>query len=204
MYFSVTGRLLHKDETVAVIEAAGVGYEIMIGHPAYQALPEIGMDATLYTTLIVREDAMMLVGFPSPEDKRFYENLISVSGVGPKTGLKILSELTPLQIRNAVIAEDTSVLSKTKGIGPKLASRIVLELKDKIRHLIVNEDTSGKDNLGRKRLEVLLAMRVLGYADQEVKPSIDQAFRDPDMSGKDVEEIIRHILTGLVRGGKRE
>ena len=109
-----------------------------------------------------------------------------------------------MQIRNAVIAEDTSVLSKTKGIGPKLASRIVLELKDKIRHLIVNEDTSGKDNLGRKRLEVLLAMRVLGYADQEVKPSIDQAFRDPDMSGKDVEEIIRHILTGLVRGGKRE
>lgn len=200
MFYSVSGTLLHKDETLAVIEAGGVGYEILIGHPAYRSLPEIGADARLYTSLIVREDSMTLIGFPTPEDKRFYENLISVSGVGPRIGLKLLSELSASQIRNAVISDDAVTLSKVKGIGPKLASRIVLELKDKIKHLIVGEDTSGGNPAAKKRMEALLAMRVLGYSDQEAKPVIDRVFQDTSIASLEVEEIIKHVLAGLTRG----
>jgi holliday junction DNA helicase RuvA len=200
MYYSITGKLAAKDESLGVLETGGIAYEILISHSASQNLPLTGTTVTLFTKMIVREDDTFLVGFPSVEDKKLFETLLTVSGIGPKQGLKILSDLSANEIRNAIITGDESTLSHVKGVGLKTASRIILELKDKIRKLQLTDNISPVSPLDRKKMEILLAMRVLGYNDLESKRMIDGAFSSSeDVKNKEVEDIIKLILSKLGR-----
>ena len=200
MIYSVSGKLVYKDETMAVIDNNGLGLEMYISRTTFHNLPEPGNEARLFTKMIVRDDDIFLIGFLSIDERRLYESLLTVSGIGPKQGLKILSDLTPSEIRNAIISGNEGILSKVKGIGGKTASRIILELKDKIKKLQISDMPSAVSHVDKKRMEILLAMRVLGYNDNESKRVIESAFANKEgLIDKDVEDIIKFILSGLAR-----
>ncbi len=200
MYYSISGTLIHKDENMAVIEAGGIAYEIMIPQSVFHKLQESGNTATLFTKMIVREDDIYLVGFLALEDRRLFESLMTVSGIGPKQSLKILSELTASEIRNAIITGNESVLSKVKGVGGKTASRIILELKDKIKKLQIGDSLPITNTTEKKKMEILMALRVLGYYDNESRRAIDSAFASSaEIKDKEVEDIIKIILSNMAR-----
>jgi len=197
MYYSISGRLVYKDDSTAVIETGGIGYEILVPRSVSIKLPEPGGNTTLYTQMIVRESEIFLVGFSALEDRRLFESLLTVSGIGPRHGLKILSELSSNEIRNAIITGSETELSRVKGIGGKTASRIILELKDKIKKLQAGEGEIAASSLDRKKTEVLMALRVLGYTDYESRRALESAFGDPETGKKEVEDIIKSILSSM-------
>lgn len=128
----VNGILRYKGEGLVVIECGGIGYEIFVTNSAFCNLPSEDEQVKLYTWLLVREDEMSLFGFESMEEKNLFLQLITVSGVGAKTALQILSGVKQKDLVNAIVSEDTGLIAKIKGIGKKTAERIVLELKDKL------------------------------------------------------------------------
>ncbi len=131
MIGKISGRLDYIAEDHALIEAAGVGYMIYASPRTLAALPEPGEPAALYTELVVREDAMQLFGFPTLAEKEWHRLLTSVQGVGPRHGLAILGTLGPEGVGRAILTGDAGAMRKAPGIGPKIAQRIVLELRDK-------------------------------------------------------------------------
>ncbi len=195
MYYSISGRVAFKDDNTVVVETGGVGYEILVPRTVSRKLPEPGGNAILYTRLIVRENEIYLVGFTALEDRRLFESLLTVSGIGPRHGLKILSDLSSAEIRNAIISGSETELSKIKGIGAKTASRIILELKDKIKKLQAGEGEIAVSD--RKKTEVLMALRVLGYTDYESRRALDTAFGNPVIGNMEVEDIIKSILSNM-------
>lgn len=199
MFYSISGTLAYIDDTTAVIESGGIGYEILIPASIQSQFGAMGDNAKLYTKLIVRENEMYLVGFVSIEDRRLYETLITVSGIGPKQGLKIISELSAGQIRNAIVSADTATLCSVKGIGKKTAERIVLELRDKMNKIDISDTTGFDDSNSKKKMEVLMALRVLGYSDSEARKAIATAYLDKDLSDGEVEDIIKVVLSGMAK-----
>ena len=143
MYAYIKGTLEFTTLTEAIVEAGGVGYRIHISPKTKSRLPDVGKEVKLYTHFAVREDAMELYGFSSAEELFTYEQVISVSGVGPKVGLAIMSAMEPNQFVAAVIAGDVKAITAAQGVGAKLAARIILELKDKIKpfdYIIPNDN----------------------------------------------------------------
>jgi len=200
MFYSLSGNLIYKDDSIAVIECNGIAFELLIPLTTAKRLPEINKTVSLFTKMILREDEAYLIGFSSIEDKRLFDSLLTVSGIGPKQGLKILSEMSTQEIRNIIISEDENALSRIKGIGQKTASRIILELKDKIKKLQLGETTPSQDNLEKKKMEVLMALRVLGYTDFEAKRAIEETFKNTEeVQAKSVEDIIKLTLSKMVR-----
>lgn len=128
----VNGILRYKGEGYIIVECGGIGYEVFVTNSAFCNLPDLDEQVKIYTWMMVKEDEMSLFGFESMEEKNLFLQLISVSGVGAKTALQILSGMKQKDIVNAIVSEDTSLLSKVKGLGKKTAERIVLELKDKL------------------------------------------------------------------------
>lgn len=128
----VNGILRYKGDGVVVVECGGIGYEVYLTNSAFYNLPDIDEPVKLFTWMLVKEDEMSLFGFESLEEKSLFLQLISVSGVGAKTALQILSGVKQKDLVNAIVGEDTNFISKIKGIGKKTAERIVLELKDKL------------------------------------------------------------------------
>ncbi len=135
MYSFITGRIEEKQENLVVINCNGIGYEIFASLNTVSSLPPIGDEAVIYTYLHVREDAFMLFGFKDKEEKEMFLSLISVSGVGAKTAITILSYMTVRDLVSAFAYGDPSALSKVKGIGKKTAERIVVDLKNKFTGL---------------------------------------------------------------------
>ena len=133
MIYSVRGTLLHAEATRAVVECGGVGFDCQITANTARQLPAVGGEVTLLTHLNVREDAMELFGFYDKAELACFRRLTAVSGVGPKVGLSILSTLTPDKVAFAVATGDHKAFTKASGVGPKLAQRLVLELRDKMR-----------------------------------------------------------------------
>lgn len=127
----LTGRVAGRTPTHALIEVHGVGYQLAMSRGSLAALPQEGGDVTVHTYLYVREDELSLFGFESPAEKRAFELLITVNGVGPKVALAALSTLSPEDLAAAVAAEDVAMISSVPGIGGKTAQRIILDLKDK-------------------------------------------------------------------------
>jgi len=200
MFYSLSGNLIYKDDSIAVIECNGIAFELLIPLTTAKRLPEINKTVSLFTKMILREDEAYLIGFSSIEDKRLFDSLLTVSGIGPKQGLKILSEMSTQEIRNIIISEDENALSRIKGIGQKTASRIILELKDKIKKLQLGETTPSQNNLEKKKMEVLMALRVLGYTDFEAKRAIEETFKNTEeVQAKSVEDIIKLTLSKMVR-----
>ena len=194
MYAYIKGILTYKNYPVVVIEAGGVGYKINTTTNTIGKLPELGEMVTLYTHLNVKEDIMELYGFYTKEELSVFELLISVSGVGPKVGATILSSVNPESFVVAVATGDTKSITKAQGVGPKLAARIILELKDKINKdggVKIPESVSQGQSL-EVNDEAVEALMVLGYSQAEAKKAV------AGLTGS-VEEIISIALKNLMK-----
>ena len=193
MFYSIKGTLTHLEPGIAVVECGGVGFKCLITMSTQRTLPQVGGTVTLYTHLNVREDALDLYGFATMAELNCYKMLTGVSGVGPKVGLAILSELAPEQVAMAVASGDSKTLSRANGVGPKLAQRIALELKDKVKKMGVAGDAgfvpAGVISASSNAQNAVSALAVLGYA-----PSDAAAVVAKFDSSLPTEELIRLSL----------
>lgn len=197
MIYSVSGKLVHTDSELAVVDCGGVGYACKTSFSTLQKIA--GKEQVLlYTHLAVREDAVELFGFATQEELKSFEMLISISGVGPKAALSILSSCTPSQFALAVATGDSKVFTKIKGIGAKTAQRIVLELKDKVAKQttisVRNGEVADMAVGGTNADEAVSALVVLGYTEAEAYSVVSKI--DSTLS---VEEIIKKALLGIAR-----
>ncbi|MCL4164414.1 UNVERIFIED_CONTAM: hypothetical protein GTU68_054602, partial [Idotea baltica] len=131
MFAYINGKLAHKDPTFVIIDIQGVGYEIKISLHTYGQIKD-QENCKLFTYFYVKEDAQVLFGFANTHEKELFLQLLSISGVGPSTGLMVLSSLSPNEVEHAILSEDVRTIQGVKGIGAKTAQRIILELKDKV------------------------------------------------------------------------
>lgn len=201
MLYSVKGELIHLEPRVAVISCGGVGFRCQITMNTARQLPSIGSEAMLYTMMNVREDAIELFGFASQEELVSFKQLTSISGVGPKVGLSILSELSPEKVALAVAAGDYKALTKAAGVGPKLAQRIVLELKDKVQALSTSAGgfempTGGVVSAAGNAAQAVDALTVLGFTAGEASAAVGKLD-----SALPVETLVRDALKMLARRG---
>ncbi|MBR6708284.1 MAG: Holliday junction branch migration protein RuvA [Clostridia bacterium] len=205
MFYYISGGLAHLEPNAAVVDAGGVGYYLTISQTTHSALPHPAVpmpQVKLYTYMAVREDAVDLFGFATNEELSAFKLLISVSGVGPKAAISILSLLTPEKFALAVCSEDTKTLSRAQGVGAKTAARIVLELKDKLLRESKEVNTTAaaletiKPGASTNRLtEAQDALIVLGYTRGEALT----ALRAIDTTGMELEDIIRAALKKLMK-----
>ncbi|WP_440451622.1 Holliday junction branch migration protein RuvA [Ruminococcus intestinalis] len=195
MIYSVRGKLIHTENSAAVVECGGVGYLCQTTMNTLKTL-KLNSEVTLYTYLNVREDAVDLFGFATQNELATFKTLISVSGVGPKAGLSILSELTAEQVAMAIATDDIKTITRAQGIGKKIAQRIILELKDK---LAKSEQTqSGNVQMPQTAVgnvaKAIEALGVLGYTPADVSPVL--ANFD---AGLPVEQLIAMTLKQMGR-----
>ena len=209
MFYYIEGKLAHLDYTFAVVDAHGVGYKLTITQNTYEAMPphrsvSEAPTVRLYTYMAVREDGIELFGFASERELEAFKLLITVSGVGPKAAIAILSVFTPDNLAISIMNEDKKAIAKANGIGAKTAARIVLELKDKISKAfgesISESEPSGGASVsvptGNSKLaDAQSALIVLGYTKSEVIA----ALRGVDISNKETDDIIRIALKNLSR-----
>lgn len=200
MFYYVEGRVTLLEQGLAVIDCGGVGYACHTSQNTVGKL-KMGENARLYTYLYVREDIFELFGFGDQEELNCFKMLISVSGVGPKAALAILSIAAPSQLALAIITEDSKILTQAPGIGKKIAQRIVLELRDKMSKGQL-EGAAGKAaeamavpaaGAVNHTQEAVAALMVLGYSQAEAF----QAMEGLDVSSMEAEDIIRHCLKKL-------
>lgn len=197
MIYSVKGTLIHLESGFAVVECAGIGYKVNTTTTTQKEL-KLNSTVTLFTYMHVREDAMELFGFYSKGELSTFKMLISISGVGPKVALAILSELSSEQIAMCVSSSDYKTLTRASGVGPKLAQRIVLELKDKVKGISV-ESTDGVVSKGSviqdtgNISKAVSALAVLGYSAADVTPILSKL--DPSLT---VEQMISATLKQML------
>ena len=196
MYYYIKGKIVHKDETGLAIDANGVAYFMNTTLTSLSRAGEIGAETTMYTYLHIREDIMELYGFASQEEKRMFMMLLSVTGVGPKAALSILSVLSPEKFALAVVTDDVKSITKAAGVGPKLAKRLILELRDKLKNedLIKNagDDVEIEDVITDSRAEAVSALVALGYSAADARNAVKNV--DASLS---VEEIIKKALVSF-------
>ena len=208
MFYYLCGKLALLKNDLAVIDVGGVGYKLTISGTTYEAMPanrsvKDPPTIKLFTYLAVREDGMELFGFATETELATFKLLITVSGVGPKAAMAILSHLTPEKFALAVCTDDKKTISKANGIGPKTAARVILELKDKLMKEAGGSDafasvaspvTGAAAAKGGKLAEATDALMVLGYSRAEAMA----AMKDMDIANMELEEIIRHSLKRLM------
>ena len=199
MFYYVNGTVTELEAGLAVIDCGGVGYACRTTAYTLSAL-NIGDKAKLYTHVNVKEDAFDIYGFATTEELHLFQQLIGVSGVGPKAGLAILSANTPANLAMSIITGDEKALTAAPGIGKKIAQRIILELKDKLAKEQSSFSAQGGGTVpvslpGDKGSEAAAALAVLGYGSQE----IGLALKGVDMDALPLEEIIRQALKKMVR-----
>ncbi len=207
MFYYISGKLAYLDPTFAVVDAGGVGYKMTISQSTYSQMPphrsvDEKPSVTLYTYMAVREDGIELFGFATTEELDSFKLLITVSGVGPKAAISILSLLSPQKLAIAICADDKKTISKANGVGPKTAARIVLELKDKLKGSVDLDDPQISDDTANsllgssdKRADAISALTVLGYTRSEA----DAAIKKVDVSSLEVDDIIREALKKLMK-----
>src|SRR5487761_164184 len=188
MIAHLRGRLLSKTPQTVVVEAAGVGYEVTISSPTFTALPAEGTEVALLVYTHVREDALALFGFTTATEKRLFEKLLSISGIGPKLAITVLSGLPPERLIAAIHGQDHATLTRIPGVGKKTAERIVLELKDKLEDLGPTPVAGVATPVSE---DVLSALVNLGYPRAAAQKGLETAVaRDPNVA-KDFEMLFR-------------
>jgi len=189
----LTGRMVEKNAAQCVIDCGGVGYEVNISLQTYERLPQKEA-VKLFTHLIVREDAQILFGFATREERSLFRLLISVSGIGPNTARMILSSMTADELQVTIATGNVAALKSVKGIGAKSAERVIIDLKDKVGK-IEGEPEFLASGYNTTRDEALKALEVLGYNRQKASKIIDQVLAsDPQAK---VEELIKTALKKL-------
>ncbi|MGA2167848.1 MAG: Holliday junction branch migration protein RuvA [Terracidiphilus sp.] len=186
------GKLIYKHPGQAIVEAGGVGYDVTISVPTFTALPSVGAEAALHIHTQVREDQIALFGFLEREEKRLFERLITVSGVGPKLAITILSGLSVERTVQAIRGHDHAQLVRIPGVGKKLAERLVVELKDKLDDFAVAPAPASVR--GAAVDDVLSALTNLGYQRAAAEKAIGQAVAKEAALGGDFDGLFRAAL----------
>ncbi|HEU4983957.1 MAG TPA: Holliday junction branch migration protein RuvA [Acidobacteriaceae bacterium] len=192
MIAHLRGRLFTKDPGHVIVEAGGVGYEVIISVPTFTALPAEGAEVSLHVYTQVREDVLALYGFLDLKEKRLFERLITVSGVGPRLAVTILSGLSPERTVNAIRAQDHATLTHIPGVGKKLAERLVVELKDKLEDMAVAP--AAVVSAGPAAEDVLSALTNLGYQRPAAQKAIEAAVEKDKSLGQDFDGLFRAAL----------
>ncbi len=198
MFAYIKGSLEQKSNNYVVIDVGGIGYKIFMATKAIETLGEIGKVVKVHTHYYVREDNISLYGFNTNEELRMFELLLQVSGIGAKSAIAMLSEISPSSFALAVISDDISQLVKIPGIGKKTAARIVLELKDKLKTeetITKTEEVKLSITNEEETSEAIAALQVLGYTKRE----IEKALENVDTKNLQLEEIIKQGLKNLAR-----
>jgi len=196
MIYSLRGKLVHTQPNLAVVECSGVGYACKTTATTLASLPKQGSEVLLYTYLHVTDNALDLFGFAGSMELNFFKMVITVTGVGPKVALAILSDLTPEKLALCIAAGDYKTLTRTPGVGNKIAQRIVLELKDKVSSDDLSmgvKESGGAVDVGTGSLaEAIGALVALGYSRSEAAVALSKL----DV-GLSVEELIKGGLKAL-------
>ena len=202
MIYCLTGKIVKKSMNAVVLSCGGVGYYAQCPASVAGALPGVGREATIYTVMSVTENDVSLYGFATEEQQACFEMLTAVSGVGPKVGLAILSVMEPERVALAISAGDHKAFKAASGVGPKLAQRIVLELKDKVAKGFVDgislEDVAGASAhtpAAQSSSQAIAALVSLGYSQSEAALAVSKI--DATLP---VEEIIKLALRGMAAG----
>ncbi len=202
MIYCLTGKIVKKSMNAVVLSCGGVGYYAQCPASVAGALPGVGREATIYTVMSVTENDVSLYGFATEEQQACFEMLTAVSGVGPKVGLAILSVMEPERVALAISAGDHKAFKAASGVGPKLAQRIVLELKDKVAKGFVDgislEDVAGasaQTPAAQSSSQAIAALVSLGYSQSEATLAVSKI--DATLP---VEEIIKLALRGMAAG----
>ena len=202
MIYCLTGKIVKKSMNAVVLSCGGVGYYAQCPASVAGALPGVGREATIYTVMSVTENDVSLYGFATEEQQACFEMLTAVSGVGPKVGLAILSVMEPERVALAISAGDHKAFKAASGVGPKLAQRIVLELKDKVAKGFVDgislEDVAGASAqtlAAQSSSQAIAALVSLGYSQSEAALAVSKID-----AALPVEEIIKLALRGMAAG----
>lgn len=194
MIYSLRGKVQELTPTYAVMEVAGVGYYVGVSLQTSQQL-ELGKEAFLYIQQIIREDAHLLFGFYSLQEKEIFNLLISVNGVGPASSLIMLSSLSNEEIASAIVNGQSALLQRVKGIGSKTAERIIVDLRDKIQKFTISIENISDSVSNKVKEESLSALEVLGIPKKTSEKLADKFLKqNPEIS---VEELIKSILKSI-------
>ena len=199
MYSYIKGELAEVNTDHIVVETGGIGYMVYVPAQSLEYLPSIGDDIKIYTYLYIREDAMILYGFLTKDDLEVFKLLITVSGIGPKGGLSILSTLSSDDLRFAILSGDSKAISKAPGIGSKTAQRVIIDLKDKMsleeafEKKLENTENALKIPEGHNAVknDAVLALNALGYSSTE---SLKAVSKVEITEGMDVEDVLKQAL----------
>ncbi len=198
MIASIQGVLMEQGKESVVVEAQGVGFEILVSTRTLAKLPETGGKVRLLTHLVVREDALTLFGFENAEEKAMFLKLIAVSGVGPKVALNVLSGMSTSELAIALVSEDARAIARIPGIGKKTAERLILELKEKVDSRALSQAAPQLPEQGvaaGAAQEAVRALMALGYSSAEASRAVGAAG-----AAGSVEELIVAALRGLDTG----
>lgn len=202
MIASIKGILSYKSPDQIIVEVGGIGYQVYTSITSYNVLPEVGKAVTLFTYTYIREDAINLYGFPTMEEKDLFMLLLNVSGIGPRLSLNILSGISVADLVNSIMEGDIVKLTSIPGIGKKMASRLIFELKEKIGDLssIGYAGADEKSRVERDKVitDVLSALMNLGYSRQLAMDSIKLITRDSSKH-LSAEELIKESLKILAK-----
>ena len=195
MFYSITGKVVHTQSNMAALNVGGVAFQCSVSKNTLQSIHGAVGDVTLYTYLSVREDALVLFGFSSEAECSCFKMLTAITGVGPKAGLAILSELTPSQVAMAAATGDAKQFSRANGVGPKLAQRILLELRDKVKDFSPGGTegegimSAGQVSASANAAQAANALVSLGYTPAEAATAVSRLD-----AALPVEELIRQAL----------
>ncbi len=192
MIAHLRGKLIFKQPGQAVVEAGGVGYDVAISVPTFTALPSLGAETSLHIHTQVSDSQIALFGFHDREEKRLFERLITVGGVGPKLAIKMLSGLSPERTVQAIRAQDHAQLTRIPGVGKKLAERLVVELKDKLDDFAVAPTPQAVQ--GPAVDDVLSALVNLGYQRAAAEKAVEQAVAKDKALAADFDGLFRGAL----------
>lgn len=195
MYAYITGTIVEKNNEGIIIENNGIGYNIFMPKSKIDIIPDEGMEARIFTYTLVREDAFLLYGFAKREELNIFKKLISVSGIGPKGALSILSTLTVEELVIALANRDAAAISKAPGVGKKSAERLVIDLNDKVskEEIKVSIDDVDKpsDDMTSAMNEAIEAMLALGFSAKISKEAVEEAAK---RANNDTSSILREAL----------
>jgi Holliday junction DNA helicase RuvA len=193
MIDSITGIIQRKEPTNLFIDMNGIVFNISICLRDYEELPDLNQEITILTYLNVREDLMELYGFLEYERRRLFTQLIGVSGIGPRTAINLLSNISVANFKENIIAEDVKSLSLIPGIGPKTAKRIILDIREKVTKDRATTDGLDTSNINFTYDDIYTALSSLGYRKNQIDKAIKQLTKENSFEGN-IEHVIKRIL----------
>jgi Holliday junction DNA helicase RuvA len=193
----IRGQVFSKSPNAVIVECGGVGYELAISVTTYTEIGDKGAQASLHVHTHVREDALLLFGFHELAEKRLFEKLLTISGIGPKLAITVLSGISAERLVGAIRGGDHATLTKIPGIGKKTAERVVLELKDKLTDMagFAPAEPAGP-SMGAVADDVLSALTNLGYPRPVAQKAIETAAKNPEVTG-DFERLFRAAIAAI-------